>query len=189
MLSRTYKFLRAIGLNYSETEYGDVSLWQVAKKTVKTTRNAILIGWFMESAILAPVLPRFLRPKILRWMGCRVGKNVFIGTNVFIDSGHADLIELEENVHVVANCILLCHQRNLDDYYIGDDSAKLGYKLGKIILKKGCMIGTNSMIMPGVTIGEGAVVGAYSLVTKDIPAWTVAIGIQAKVVREIPARN
>jgi len=43
--------------------------------------------------------------------------------------------------------------------------------------------------MPGVTIGEGAIVGAGSLVTKDIPAWTIAAGRPAKVIKEIPKRK
>lgn len=43
--------------------------------------------------------------------------------------------------------------------------------------------------MPGVTVGEGAIVGAYSLVTKDIPAWTIAVGRPAKVVKIIPERK
>lgn len=43
--------------------------------------------------------------------------------------------------------------------------------------------------MPGVTIGEGAVIGAGSLVTKDIPAWTIAVGRPAKVVKQIPKRE
>jgi acetyltransferase-like isoleucine patch superfamily enzyme len=43
--------------------------------------------------------------------------------------------------------------------------------------------------MPGVTIGEGAIIGAGSLVTKDIPAWTIATGRPAKVVKEIPERS
>ena len=47
----------------------------------------------------------------------------------------------------------------------------------------------NSMIMPGVTIGEGAIVGAGSLVTKDVPAWTIATGRPAKVVKEIPKKD
>ena len=42
--------------------------------------------------------------------------------------------------------------------------------------------------MPGVTIGDGAIVGAGSLVTKDIPAWTIAIGRPAKVVKQISIR-
>ncbi len=43
--------------------------------------------------------------------------------------------------------------------------------------------------MPGVTVGEGAIVGAYSLVTKDIPDWCVAVGRPAKVIRQIPERK
>ena len=45
------------------------------------------------------------------------------------------------------------------------------------------------MIMPNVTIGEGAIVGAYSLVSKNIPAWTIATGRPARVVKQIPERK
>jgi acetyltransferase-like isoleucine patch superfamily enzyme len=45
-----------------------------------------------------------------------------------------------------------------------------------------------SFVLPGVTVGEGAIVGAGSLVTKDVPAWTVASGRPAKVIREIPIK-
>ena len=188
-LSITYKLLRKFGFNYSEAEYGGVSLWQVIRKTYITMRNAILLGWFMDSVLLSPILPRFLRPKILRKIGCKVGKGVFIGSKCSFDAGHADYIKLEDHVHIAAHSILLCHQRDLSDYKVGDDYAKLGYKLGKVTLKKGCLIGTNSMIMPGVTIGEGAIIGAFSLVTKDIPAWTIATGRPAKVIKQIPQRE
>lgn len=47
-------------------------------------------------------------------------------------------------------------------------------------------IGFNSIILKGVTIGEGAVVGAGSVVTKDVPAWTVVAGNPARIIREIP---
>jgi acetyltransferase-like isoleucine patch superfamily enzyme len=188
-LSLTYKILRKIGFNYSETEYGNVSLWDVVKKTFTTIRNAILLKWFMESALLSPILPRFLCPKILKWIGCKVGNNVFIGSQVYIDPGHADLIEIEDYVHITARCLLLCHKRDLSDYTIGDNAAKLGYRLGKICLKTGCMIGMNTTIMPGVTVGEGAIVGAGSLVTRDIPAWTIATGSPAKVIKKITKRE
>jgi acetyltransferase-like isoleucine patch superfamily enzyme len=64
----------------------------------------------------------------------------------------------------------MCHKRDLSNYCVGDDYAKVKYMTGRIHLKKGCAIGTGSLIMPGVTVGEGAIVGAYSLVTKDLPA-------------------
>ena len=188
-LSATYRLLRKLGFDYSEEEYGDVSLWGVIKRVLSTYKVAILFGWFMNSVLLSPILPRYLRPRILKMAGCKVGKNIFIGAHVSFDPGHTDLIELEDHVHIAGHSILLCHQRDLSNYFIGDDYAKLGYKLGRIHLKKGCLIGTHCMVMPGVTVGEGAIVGAYSLVTKDVPAWTIATGKPAKVVKEIRHRK
>jgi acetyltransferase-like isoleucine patch superfamily enzyme len=118
-----------------------------------------------------------------------VGKDVFIGAGVYIDAGHADLIYIEDHVHVTARTILLCHKKELKDYCIGDDYAKLPYRLGEIHLKRGCSTGTGTLIMPGVTIGEGTIIGAGSLVTQDIPAWTIAVGRPAKVVKQIMVRE
>lgn len=189
MASSMFKFLKRLGFNYSESQYADVTFIQILKKVFVTIRNSILLNWFMESALLSPILPRLLRPKILRTVGCTVGEHVFIGAQVYIDSGHAELIEIEDYVHVTARCLLLCHQRDLAGYRRDDNASKFGYKLGKITLKKGSMIGMNSVIMPGVTVGEGAIIGAFSLVTKDIPAWTIATGRPAKVVKHISERQ
>lgn len=188
-LSLSYRFLRMIGLNYSEEEYGQISIWKLIKRVLKTYRDSFLLKYGMNSWLLSPILPRKLRPSILRKIGCKVGKNVFIGDNVKVDSGHADLIILEDHVHVAGGCRLLCHQRDLSNYCVGDDYAKLGYKLAPIHLKKGCLIGMESFVFPGVTVGEGAIVGAGSLVTHDIPAWTIATGRPAKVVKQIPERK
>lgn len=187
-LSLTYKILRILGFNYSEDEYGQISVWKVIKRVLKTYRDGFLLKYFMDSWILAPFEPRKLRPWVIRKLGAKVGKNVFIGSNVWIDSGHADMLILEDHVHIAGECTLLCHQRKLTNYCVGDDYAKLGYKVANIHLKKGCLIGQRTMIMPGVTVGEGAIVGAYSLVTKDIPAWTIATGRPAKVVKKIQER-
>lgn len=58
-------------------------------------------------------------------------------------------------------------------------------KKGKVVLKKNCKIGTHSVIMPGVTIGENSIVGALSFVNKDIPKNVVAAGIPAKVIKNL----
>lgn len=58
-------------------------------------------------------------------------------------------------------------------------------KKGQVRLKKNCKIGTHSVVMPGVTIGENAIVGAFSFVTLDIPDDAVAVGVPAKVIRKI----
>lgn len=188
-LSVSYRILKCFGLNFSEEEYGQVSLWEMIRSALKHIRNAILLKYCMYSVILSPLNYRKIRPILWRWMGAKVGKDCFIGYEVWVDMTNTELIEMEDHVHIANRCLLLCHQRDLSDYHIGDDYAKLGYHKRKIVLKKGCLIGMNSMVMPGVTIGEGAIVGAGSLVTKDIPAWTIATGRPAKVVKQITTRE
>ena len=188
-LSRTYRALRLLGLNYPEKEYGQVSLNEVVIKVYNTFKDAILLNWLMNSPLLSPLLPRKVRPWILRRIGCKVGKDTFIGSDIWVDAGHADLITIEDHVHVTGRTVLLCHKKNLADYYKGDDYGKLPYMTGRIHLKRGCSTGTGTIVMPGVTIGEGAVVGAGSLVVKDIPDWTIAIGRPAKVIKHIPSRE
>ena len=187
-LSLTFRFMRAIGLNYSEEEYGQVSLWGVFKRVCKTYRDTFLLKYVMYSWILSPIGPRKVRPWVLRKIGCHVGKHVFVGDSVKVDSGHANLIYIDDYAHITGGCRLLCHQRDLTDYHVGDNAASLKYRYGEIHIGKGVMLGMETLVMPGVTIGEGAVVGAYSLVTKDIPAWTVAMGRPAKVIKQIPER-
>ncbi|UVR02874.1 acyltransferase [Parabacteroides distasonis] len=188
-LSLTYKLLRLIGLNYPEEEYGQVSLWDVICKAIKSYRDAFLMKFIFDSWLLSPILHRKVRPWVLKKIGCHVGKDVFIGTGVWIDTGHAELIYIDDHAHVTGRTVLLCHKHELSHYYMGDDYAKLLYTTGEIHLNKGCSTGTDSIIMPGVTIGERAVIGAGSLVTKDIPAWTIAVGRPAKVVKQIPKRE
>lgn len=187
--SATYRFLRKLGLNYPVQEYGNVTLLQLIRKVYKTYRDAFLLKHIMESVILAPLLPRKIRPWVLRKVGCHVGKHVFIGSQVYIDAGHADKIYIEDYAHVTAKTILLCHKRELRDYCIGDNYANLPYKTGEIHLGRGCSTGTGTLIMPGVSIGEGTIIGAGSLVTRNIPAWSVAVGRPAKIVKYLEERT
>lgn len=187
-LSTTYKMLRAMGFNYSEEEYGQVSLWRVIKQAFGNMYRKYL-SKKMDWAILEPINPRKNRPRILRKLGCKVGKDVFVGDNVKIDLNHAEMITIDDHAHIASGVRLLCHQRDMSDYCVGDDYAKLGYIIKPIHLCRGSLVGMESFIMPGVTIGEGAIVGAGSLVTKDVPAWTVATGRPAKVVKQIPQRE
>ena len=109
--------------------------------------------------------------------------------DVYYDVGNSKQLTIEDGVWITSRCLLLCHRRILNDYYVGDDYNKLPYKREPIHLKKGCVIGMGSTIMPGVTIGEGAIIGAGSLVTKDVPAWTIAVGNPCRVVKELEERE
>lgn len=140
----------------------------------------------MYSVILSPLNYRLIRPKLWRLMGCKVGKNVFIGYEVWMDFNNANLIEIGDGAHITNRCLLLCHQRDLKNYYKGDNSTKLPYKKGKICIGKNVMIGMGTIIMPGITIGEGSIIGIGSIISKDIPAWKIAAGRPARVIKAIP---
>lgn len=187
-LSTTYKLLRALGFNYSEEEYGDVSLWRVIRQFFRNIHLKHLEK-MLDRFYLEPFAPRKLRPILIRKMGCHVGKNTFFGDYVRMDTSYADMIYIGDYTHITSGCRLLCHQRDLTGYCVGDNAADLGYKTGEIHIGKGVMVGMETIIMPGVTIGDGAIIGAGSIVTRDIPAWTIATGRPAKVVKEIPERK
>lgn len=187
--SITYRFLKIIGLNFSEGEYGNVTFLFFIKRLLKRYKNAFLLKYCMYSILLTPLNYRMIRPFFWRLMGCKVGKGVFIGYEVLVDTAYTEYIELEDGVHIANRCTLLCHQRDLSEYYIGDSYAKLPYIKKKIVIKKGALVGLGSTVLPGVTIGEGAIIGAGSLVTKSIPEWTIATGRPARVVKRIEAKK
>lgn len=184
-LSTTYKTLRALGFRYPVEDYGDVSLWKVVKQFFLNWFHRLIIN-AMNWAILEPFNPRKLRPAILRKLGAKVGRDVFIGDYVRVDLNHSDLITIEDGVHIAGGVRLLCHKKDLSNYKVGEIYGMQPYKYGGIHLCKNCAIGTNALVMPGVTVGEGAIVGAGAMVTKDIPAWGLALGCPAKVVKYFP---
>ncbi len=61
-----------------------------------------------------------------------------------------------------------------------------GYEIAPVAIHSGVWIGTGAVITRGVTIGEGAIVGANSVVTHDVPAYSIVAGIPARVIRERP---
>ena len=183
--SNTYKLIKKLGIDLSVGEYYQISFFGALKRMMGGYFKSIILKYCMYSVLLSPLNYRLIRPYLWKKMGCKVGKKVFIGYGVWFDFNHADLIEIGNNVHVTNMCLLLCHQRDLDDYFVGADASSLRYKKNKIIIEDGVMIGMNTTIMPGVKIGEGAIIGAKSLVIDDIPAWTIAAGNPAKVIKNI----
>ena len=141
---------------------------------------------YQKNWLLDPATDK--RAKYWKKCGAHINGQVNIGYDVYFDAGNAGYITIEDGVWIAARCLVLCHKRPLRDYCVGDDYNELPHICKEVVLKKGCCIGMGSIIMPGVTVGEGAMVGAGSVVTKDIPAWTIATGNPAKVIKEIPQR-
>lgn len=131
------------------------------------------------------LFPAQLRMPFYKAMGIKIGKGSKIAASVDIDRSAPELITIGRNVWITSGCQLLCHQRDLSGYVRGVPVMDLELKYAPIVIKDGAHIGIGSIIMPGVTIGKGAVIGAGAVVTKDIPDYCLAIGVPAKVVKEL----
>ena len=125
-LSLTFRFLRFIGMNYSEEEYGQVSVLSAIRK-VWTNFYRLFLLKMMNWAIFEPINPLFLRPRILRLIGCNVGKDVFIGYNVEVDIRNPTLILLGGLYYCVIKKIYLIITRVMitQNYLIGRDQLLL----------------------------------------------------------------
>lgn len=109
-----------------------------------------------------------------------IGKNFFANTNLVILDG-AD-VSIGDNVFIAPNVGIYTAGHPLD---VEQRNAGLEYAY-PIRIGNNVWIGGNVVILPGVSIGDGAVIGAGSVVTKDIPAHTVAVGNPCRVMRSLP---
>ena len=134
-------------------------------------------------SIASHLYPAQLRNPWYRMAGVKIGKGSKIGATVDIDHSVPELITIGKNVWVTRGVMLLCHQRDLTQYEIGKPVMDCDLVFKPIVIKDGAHIGIGAIIMPGVTIGEGAVIGAGAVVTHDIPAYSVAVGVPARVIK------
>lgn len=118
---------------------------------------------------------RILTPFICDF-GNRVkfGKNVFINHSAILSASGG--IEFEDGVSLAPGVRIATINHDFNERHTK-------YTYGKVTIKKNAWIGMNATICPGVTIGEYAVVAAGAVVTKDIPAYAVAGGVPAKVIK------
>nr|WP_294781259.1 DapH/DapD/GlmU-related protein [uncultured Flavobacterium sp.] len=111
------------------------------------------------------------------------GKNIKIGKNVFINFNCTMLdlggIIIEDNVLIAPNVNLL------SEGHPTDPEKRQSLVPGLVHIKKNAWIGANATILPGVTIGENAIVAAGAVVAKDVPDNTIAGGVPAKIIKKV----
>lgn len=121
-----------------------------------------------------------------------IGSNTFMGNSVIAT---ADRVEIGSNVLIAWGCSIVDHNSHALDWNLRrDDTSKwlMGVKdwthviIAPVRICDHSWIGFNSIILKGVTIGEGAIVAAGSVVTKDVPPFTIVAGNPARVIRELP---
>ncbi len=143
------------------------------------------ISWFIRGAFnhLFSLIVTYLagwpraRNKLFRFIGMKIGKNCHISQKAIPDPFLPELIEFEEGSGCGIGVKLLTH--NAMNIKHGS------FSFGPIKVCENARIGAYSIILPGVTIGRGSIIGASSVVTKDIPPYSIAIGSPAKVIRQL----
>jgi maltose O-acetyltransferase len=111
-------------------------------------------------------------------MGVKIGDNCKFQFDVVIDYSHYWLIEIGNDVTLAPRVHILAHDASTFNH--------VGYsKIGKVKIGDNVFIGANSTILPGVIIENNTIIGAGSVVTKDIPKNSIAVGNPAKVIGNI----
>lgn len=129
------------------------------------------------------LFPAQLRMPFYKATGMKIGKGSKIAATVDVDQSAPELITIGKNVWVTRGVMILCHQRDLNEYEVDKPVMDCPLVYKPVVIKDGAHIGIGAIIMPGVTIGKGAVIGAGSVVTRDIPDYCVAAGVPAKVIK------
>ena len=111
----------------------------------------------------------------------RIGRNVKVSTHTFICEG----VTIEDDVFVGHNVSFINDKYPRSANPDGSLQTEKDWVVVPTLVKRGASIGTSSTILCGVTIGENAIVGAGSVVTKDVPANSVVAGVPARVIRHL----
>jgi acetyltransferase-like isoleucine patch superfamily enzyme len=122
-------------------------------------------------------MPEFDEKGLTKWQwmcqhsgNLKLGRNSDIGAFTYINAKFG--VEIGENAQLGSHCSVYSH-------------STIDGKKGKVVIGRNARVGAHSMVMPGVTIGENSVVGAFSFVNRDIPPNVEAYGIPARVVKKI----
>ncbi|MGQ0536069.1 MAG: acyltransferase [Methanobacteriota archaeon] len=136
--------------------------WNRILSPLRVAYNYVLMS-------LARVSPS-LRAKnwLYRRMGCRIGANVAVGLEATFDVFYPELIEIGDDSIVGYNTTILCHE------FLHDE-----YRTGPVRIGRRVTIGANCTILPGVTIADGSVVSAHSLVNADVEGFVGGVPARA----------
>ena len=166
---------------------------------VKLGQNVKLIGWpcifrfpgsaveigdncLIRSNFWSNLIGLYQRTIII----AKRGGNIRIGNNVGISGSTLyawESIEIGDNTLIGANCKIMDSDLHPLDAAERNANNLDKVKTAPIVIGKNCFIGCNCLILKGVTVGDGAVIGAGSVVTKNIPAGAVAAGNPAVILR------
>ena len=147
------------------------------KKSIFQKIRAFFRKW-MSAKIIPHMVLNGWRIFFYRRCGYNIGKNVFIGMRCYLDDLEPKMFTVEDDVIISYGVFFACHGKNQQHT--------------PITIKKGAYIGMRANVISGktgVTIGENAIVGACTLVNKDVPAGATAVGVPCRIIEKNGDKN
>lgn len=154
-------------------EKNALNIWPQKVGYLKTIKNFIVIqiGRYCPSLAFKSWMYRKL-------LGMKIGHDTCFALMAMVDIFYPEKISIGKRTVLGYNCTLLAHEVLPGEF-----------RTGLIDIGSNVLIGANSTVLPGVKIGDGAVVATGAVVTKDVAPYTMVAGVPAKVVKKLPKRT
>jgi acetyltransferase-like isoleucine patch superfamily enzyme len=107
---------------------------------------------------------------VFRWGGVQVGRGAYISVGVWIDPMFPHLVTIEDGAFIGSQVRLYTHEFRRDEF-----------RAGRVVIRRGAMVGAHSIIACGVEVGMDATVGAAAVLARDVPDGHTAIGNPARI--------
>jgi acetyltransferase-like isoleucine patch superfamily enzyme len=128
------------------------------------------------------ILCRGNKVAYLRRLGARIGEQTAILNDVSAFGTEPWLVHIGDRVTITSGVVFLTHDGSSRVFrHLVPGSSVFGNRFGRVRVLDNCFVGVNAILMPGVTVGPNSIVGAGSVVTRDVPARSVAAGVPARV--------
>jgi len=152
--------------------WNSLQYWTRFAHPLRVVRNFLVIyaNRFVPSEQLKNIL--------YRWTGMRVGDHCSFGLCAMVDVFFPHLIAVGDNCIFGYESLLLAHE-----FLQGE------LRVGPVVIGHHVTVGTRSVVLPGVIIGDGAVISAMSLVNKDVPPYSMVGGVPIRILGTIPEKG
>ena len=127
-------------------------------------------------------LPCAVGTKIFSPKDVTIGNDVGLNIGVLVDPSEGGRIEIGNSVGIGPYCVLRAADHGFSDPSVTIQQQK--HRPGVIVIEDDVWLGSHVVVTRNVRIGRGSVVGAHSVVTKDIPPYSIAVGVPARVIRK-----
>lgn len=170
-----------------------LELWRLARVALVTFKYRYLIRCAGPGSVLG------VGTEIVNSANVRLGRGVLLQDHVYIRAGTEGQVRIGDRAAINSFCRIFGHGSVTvgDDTQLGpgtlitttdhDYTRALETRYESVTIGREVWVGANVTILPGVEIGDGAVIGAGSVVNRSIPPRTLAVGVPARVIREIAA--